>query len=87
MNESINQLIDKLPLLLFFLLVHSFPQFSCSFVPAFWRSTGGSRYLFTLFVRLFLGFKLFFYFKARLPVKWMPPESLFYGESTTMSDV
>ena len=26
-------------------------------------------------------------FKARLPVKWTPPESLFRGESSTMSDV
>ena len=25
--------------------------------------------------------------KARLPVKWMPPESLFFGEASTMSDV
>ncbi|XP_068697768.1 ephrin type-A receptor 4-like [Montipora foliosa] len=25
--------------------------------------------------------------KARLPAKWMPPESLFLGESSTMSDV
>ncbi|XP_068700585.1 ephrin type-A receptor 7-like isoform X2 [Montipora foliosa] len=25
--------------------------------------------------------------QARLPVKWMPPESLFLGESSTMSDV
>ena len=25
--------------------------------------------------------------KARLPVKWMPPESLFFGESSTMSDM
>ncbi|XP_073248000.1 ephrin type-A receptor 7-like [Porites lutea] len=25
--------------------------------------------------------------QARLPVKWMPPESLFHGESSTMSDV
>ena len=25
--------------------------------------------------------------KARLPVKWMPPESLFRGESSNMSDV
>ena len=25
--------------------------------------------------------------KARLPVKWMPPESLFRGECSTMSDV
>ncbi|KAL9970840.1 hypothetical protein ACROYT_G023290 [Oculina patagonica] len=25
--------------------------------------------------------------QARLPVKWMPPESLFYGESSTMSDI
>ncbi|RMX43391.1 hypothetical protein pdam_00025043 [Pocillopora damicornis] len=25
--------------------------------------------------------------KARLPAKWMPPESLLYGRSTTMSDV
>ena len=26
-------------------------------------------------------------FKARLPTKWMPPESLFEGISSTMSDV
>ncbi|RMX43378.1 hypothetical protein pdam_00016103 [Pocillopora damicornis] len=25
--------------------------------------------------------------QARLPIKWMPPESLFYGTSTSMSDV
>ncbi|KAL9970838.1 hypothetical protein ACROYT_G023288 [Oculina patagonica] len=25
--------------------------------------------------------------QARLPVKWMPPESLFYGKSSTMSDI
>ncbi|XP_078374585.1 ephrin type-A receptor 4-like isoform X2 [Oculina patagonica] len=25
--------------------------------------------------------------QARLPTKWMPPESLFYGESSTMSDI
>ncbi|KAM7429678.1 hypothetical protein ABFA07_019499 [Porites harrisoni] len=25
--------------------------------------------------------------KARLPVKWMPPESIFHGECSTMSDV
>ena len=30
---------------------------------------------------------LFFLAKARLPVKWMPPESLFFGECSTMSDV
>ena len=30
---------------------------------------------------------LSFLAKARLPVKWMPPESLFRGECSTMSDV
>ena len=30
---------------------------------------------------------LSFLVKARLPVKWMPPESLFHGECSTMSDV
>ena len=30
---------------------------------------------------------LFSLTKARLPVKWMPPESLFLGESSTMSDM
>lgn len=30
---------------------------------------------------------LFLNFKARLPAKWMPPEYLFSGESSTMSDV
>ena len=32
-------------------------------------------------------FVIFLTFKARLPVKWMPPESLFFGEASTMSDV
>ena len=30
---------------------------------------------------------LLFFTKARLPVKWMPPESIFHGESSTKSDV
>ena len=36
---------------------------------------------------LLYSFIIFFASKARLPVKWMPPESLFFGESSTMSDV
>ena len=35
----------------------------------------------------YLWFFLFSLTKARLPVKWMPPESLFLGESSAMSDV
>ena len=30
---------------------------------------------------------IFFTFKDRLPVKWMPPEPLFFGEASTMRDV
>ena len=43
-------------------------------------------FLFRLLIHL-TTFFFFFMPKARLPVKWMPPESLFHGESSTMSDV
>ena len=61
-----------------------------SFVRSFFRSVDHQYLIIHLrFVCLPISWyePLILLFKARLPVKWMPPESLFYGESTTMSDV
>ena len=42
----------------------------------------------SLFLKSYLSFIcIIILFKARLPAKWMPPESLLYGRSTTMSDM
>ena len=96
-NQSINQSINWLSdhLITSFVipfLFHSFPRF-----PLLVRTCilliVGFQSLFIYFVCSLISWfeyiilSSYYYFKARLPVKWMPPESLFYGESTTMSDV